>query len=45
MQPGDVENTAADTSNLEDWINFKPNTSISKGVKEFVKWYKNYYGY
>ena len=45
MQHGDVENTAADTSNLEDWINFKPNTSISKGVKEFVKWYKNYYGY
>ena len=45
MQPGDVENTAADTSNLEDWINFKPNTSIEKGVEAFVKWYKSFYGY
>lgn len=45
MQPGDVENTSADTSNLEDWINFKPNTSITKGVEEFVRWYKEYYGY
>lgn len=45
MQPGDVENTSADTNNLENWINFKPNTPISKGVEEFVRWYKNYYGY
>ena len=45
MQPGDVENTEADTSNLEDWISFKPNTFISKGVEEFVRWYKDYYGY
>ena len=45
MQLGDVENTSADTHNLENWINFKPNTSISKGVEEFVRWYKNYYGY
>ena len=26
MQPGDVEETAADTSSLEKWINFAPNT-------------------
>ena len=45
MQPGDVENTEADTSNLEEWINFKPNTTISKGIEEFVRWYKEYYGY
>ena len=45
MQPGDVEDTSADTSALEDWIKFKPNTSIQKGVKEFVDWYKNFYGY
>jgi len=44
MQPGDVEDTSADTSRLEDWINFKPNTSIEKGVKEFVSWYKSFYG-
>ena len=40
MQPGDVEDTSADTNRLEDWINFKPNTSIEKGVTEFVNWYK-----
>ena len=44
MQPGDVENTSADTHSLEDWINFKPNTSIEKGVTEFVSWYKSFYG-
>ena len=43
-EPGDVENTSADTHSLEDWINFKPNTSIEKGVKEFVSWYKSFYG-
>ena len=26
MQPGDVKETAADTSRLEEWINFSPNT-------------------
>ena len=43
MQPGDVEKTIADTSNLENWIGFKPNTTIEKGIKEFVKWYKYFY--
>ena len=44
LQPGDVENTHADTNKLEEWINFKPNTSIREGVKKFVEWYKGYYG-
>ena len=44
MQPGDVENTSADTHSLEDCISFKPNTSIEKGVTEFVSWYKSFYG-
>ena len=43
MQPGDVPATAADTSSLEEWINFKPSTSIKEGVSEFVKWYREYY--
>ncbi len=43
MQLGDVENTFADISNLEQWINFKPTTSIEVGVRNFVKWYLNYY--
>ena len=43
MQPGDVENTCADTTSLENWIKYKPRTSVSKGIKEFINWYKNYY--
>ncbi len=43
MQPGDVPLTSADTSELNEWVNFKPNTSINEGVKRFVDWYKNYY--
>ena len=45
MQPGDVAATISDTNSLEEWIGFKPNTSIEKGIKEFVKWYKDFYGY
>ena len=45
MQPGDVENTYADTSSLQNWINFKPETSIQNGIDKFVNWYKSYYGY
>ena len=44
IQPGDVPITYADTSKLEDWIGFKPNTSLEKGIDSFVKWYKKYYG-
>ena len=43
MQAGDVKVTSADTSELNQWVNFKPNTSIDEGVKRFVDWYKNYY--
>ena len=43
MQAGDVKVTSADTSELNQWVNFKPNTSIEEGVKRFVDWYKNYY--
>ena len=45
IQPGDVENTFADTSKLRDWINYSPKISIEKGINNFAKWYKNYYGY
>lgn len=43
MQPGDVYQTNADTSRLESAIGYKPSTSLSYGVKQFVKWYKQYY--
>jgi len=43
IQPGDVPSTSADTSLLEEWIGFKPSTSVKKGVNKFVEWYKDYY--
>lgn len=41
-QAGDVLTTHADTSALNSFINFVPGTSISYGVKMFIKWFKNY---
>ena len=43
MQAGDVKSTFADTDALENWIGLKPSTSIKDGIKEFIKWYRNYY--
>jgi len=44
MQPGDVPSTAADTSALEAWTGFKPNTPVNEGVARFVAWYRDFYG-
>ena len=44
MQPGDVPATSADTSALEAWVGFKPNTSVQDGVDRFVAWYRQFYG-
>ena len=44
MQPGDVPATAADTTALEAWVGFKPNTSVQEGVARFVAWYRQFYG-
>ena len=43
MQPGDVEKTYADTKILEEWVDFRPSTSIDEGIKKFINWYLNYY--
>lgn len=43
MQPGDVPSTYADTSALEKDYNFKPTTSLRKGLRKFAEWYKGYY--
>jgi UDP-glucuronate 4-epimerase len=43
IQPGDVSSTSADTSKLENWIDFKPGVNIQTGITEFVKWYREYY--
>ncbi len=44
MQPGDVTATWADVHDLFHDIGFKPETSVKKGVYNFVEWYKTYYG-
>ena len=43
IQPGDVEATAADTQALEDWVGFKPSTSIEIGIECFSRWYRDFY--
>ena len=43
MQPGDVYQTYADVSELEQDFDFKPNTSIEEGLGKFAAWYKEYY--
>ncbi len=43
MQPGDVPITYADTSALEEDFGFRPNTSLREGLRNFAKWYKEYY--
>ena len=43
MQPGDVEQTCADTEALFNDFNYKPSTTIKEGIEQFVEWYKEYY--
>jgi UDP-glucuronate 4-epimerase len=43
MQPGDVPSTWADVSDLVENLKYKPNTSVSQGIKRFVEWYKDFY--
>ena len=43
IQPGDVEYTYADTTKLENCLNYKPKTKIKDGIFKFVEWYKKYY--
>lgn len=45
MQPGDVYQTYADVSDLMRDYDFKPDTPIEEGLKEFVTWFKEYYHY
>lgn len=43
LQDGDVPETYADVENLMHDVDFKPETSIEEGIKNFVNWYKDYY--
>ena len=43
MQAGDVPATNADTSELQAWVGYKPETTVEYGIEQFVKWYKAYF--
>ena len=44
MQLGDVQSSIFDSSSLEAWIGFKPNTSVAYGIKQFWNWNRRFYG-
>jgi len=44
MQPGDVQATYADISELERDVGFRPATPLREGLRRFVEWYRSYYG-
>ena len=43
LQPGDVPATYANVNDLVSELNYKPNTSIQIGIKNFVKWYREFF--
>lgn len=43
MQPGDVYQTYADVTELQNDFGFKPSTSLEDGLQRFADWYKEYY--
>ena len=43
MQPGDVSETWADVTLLHQLTQYQPSTEISKGIKNFINWYREYY--
>ncbi len=44
MQPGDVPATAADITAINRDYGFKPTTNLRDGLRQFVRWYRQYYG-
>jgi UDP-glucuronate 4-epimerase len=44
MQPGDVTETFADVTELMRDAGFRPQTSIEDGLRDFVAWYRDFYG-
>jgi UDP-glucuronate 4-epimerase len=43
MQPGDVYQTYADVSGLMRDYDFKPDTPLEEGLRQFAAWYMEYY--
>ena len=43
MQPGDVPATWADASLLQGLTGYRPATDVRDGIREFVRWFRDYY--
>ncbi|MDD9911046.1 MAG: NAD-dependent epimerase [Ahrensia sp.] len=44
MQQGDVAETSADVSALQDVVGFAPDTPLEAGIARFVAWYREFHG-
>ncbi len=44
MQPGEVKETYADITAIQNDIGFNPSTTIDAGIPKFVDWYKGFHG-
>ena len=42
MQPGDVYQTWADTTRLQEDYGYTPQISLETGIARFAKWFKSY---
>ena len=45
LQLGDVPETCADVEDLVRDVEYKPSTTVEVGVRRFVEWFCEYYGY
>jgi len=45
MQTGDVPATWADAALLQNLTGYRPQTPFREGVRRFVEWYRDYYGF
>lgn len=43
MQAGDVYQTNADCTRLEDEMGYKPKVRLHEGIQNFMKWFKEFY--
>lgn len=43
LQPGDVPETYADIDRARNAFGFLPETPVETGVREFIRWYRDYY--
>ena len=43
IQNCDVEETFANTIKFQNWTGFTPDTSLRRGINDFVRWYRDFF--